>query len=118
MSGGHIMAKTPETGTASTGDAPINAIAQFQEAGFGNMVGLSAAWFEALGDMSAEVVSFVADRIKKDVKVQHEIMHCKDLSEIQQIQSQFLQKAMDQYQSETGKLIEMGTNAFTPTSDK
>lgn len=112
------MAKTPDTSTARTGDAPINAIAQLQEAGFGNMVGLSAAWLEALRDMGTEVVSFVADRIKEDVKVQHEIMRCKDVTEIQQIQSKFLQKAMDQYQAETGKLIKMGTNAFASNSTK
>jgi len=112
------MAKTPESGTTRKEDTPLNAITQLQEAGLGNMVGLSAAWFEALGDMSAEVVSFVADRVKEDVKVQHEIMHCKNVAEIQQIQSKFLQKAMDQYQAETGKLIEMGTKAFNPPSDK
>jgi len=112
------MAKTPQSGTASQGDAPLNAITQLQEAGLGNMVGLSAAWFEALGDMSAEVVSFVADRIKEDVKVQHEIIHCKNVTEMQHIQSQFLQKAMDQYQTETGKLVEMSTKAFSPTSDE
>lgn len=112
------MAKTQESGTAGKGEATFNAIKQLQEAGFGNMVGLSTAWFETLGDMSAEVVSFVADRIKEDVKTQHELMHCKDVSEMQRIQSKFLQKAMDQYQAETGKLIEMGTKAFSPPSDK
>ena len=112
------MAKTSETVTASKGEAPFNAMAQLQEAGLGNMVGLGAAWFETLGDMSAEVVSFVADRIKEDVKVQHEIMHCKTLTELQHVQSRFLQKAMDQYQAETGKLIEMGTKAFAKNSDE
>ncbi len=112
------MAKTSETGTASKSEAPLNAMAQLQEAGLGNMVGLNAAWFEALGDMSAEVVSFVADRVKEDVKVQHEIMHCKTLTELQHVQSRFLQKAMDQYQAETGKLIEMGTKAFAKNSDE
>ena len=112
------MAKTPGTGTASKGDAPLNAIAQLQEAGFGNMIGLSTAWFEALGDMSEEVVSFVTNRIKEDVKVQHEIMHCKNVTEMQRIQSQFLQKAMDQYRTETSKLINMGTKAFAKDSDK
>ena len=112
------MAKTPESDTAGKGDASFNAITQFQEAGFGNMVELSTAWFEALGDLSTEVVSFVVDRIKEDVKVQHEIMHCKNVAEVQQIQSQFLQKAMDQYQAETGKLIEVGSKAFAKKCDK
>lgn len=112
------MAKTPDNETSSRGEAPVNAMAQLQEAGLGNMVGISAAWFEALGDLSAEVVSFVADRVKEDVKVQHEIMHCKNMSDLQHIQSQFLQKAMDQYQAETGKLVEMSTRAFSHTPEE
>lgn len=112
------MAKTSQTSTTSTGDAPLNAMSALREAGFGNMVGMSAAWFEAVGDMSAEFVSFVAERVKEDVKVQHQILHCKDAAELRHIQSQFLQKAVDQYQAETGKLIEMGTKAFTPPSEK
>jgi hypothetical protein len=116
LTGGNTMAKTSQTSTTSTGDAPLNAMTALREAGFGNMIGMSAAWLEAVGDMSAEFVSFVADRVKEDVKVQHQILHCKDAAELRHIQSQFLQKAVDQYQAETGKLIEMGTKAFTPPS--
>lgn len=114
------MANPPqtETETASKDDTPLNAIAQLQEAGLGNMVGLGAAWFEALGDIGAEVLSFVADRVKEDVKVQHEILHCKNVEELQHVQSQFLQKAIDQYQAETGKLVEMSTKVFSPPSEK
>ena len=112
------MAKAPQTDTPSKDDAPLTAITQLQEAGFGNMVGLGAAWFETLGDMSAEVLSFVADRVKEDVKAQHEMMHCKSPSELQHIQSQFLQKAIDQYQAETGKLVDMGSKVFTPPSER
>lgn len=112
------MAKTPKTDTPKKDDAPLAAIAQLQGAGFGNMVWLGTAWFETIGDLSAEVLSFVADRVKEDVKVQHQIMHCKNPSELQHVQSQFLQKAIEQYQAETGKLVEMGSKVFTPPSDK
>ncbi|MEH6741071.1 MAG: phasin family protein [Sulfitobacter sp.] len=103
--------QTQEPKTSARAE-PDNATAQLQEAGFGNMMGMGTAWIEALNDMSAEVVGFVADRIKEDVKAQHEILHCKDPANLQQIQSQFMQKAMDQYKAETGKLVEMGTKAF------
>jgi hypothetical protein len=112
------MPKAPKTENTNKDDTPLNAIAQLQEAGLGKMVGLGAAWFEALGDMSAEVLSFVADQVQEDVKVQHEILHCKNVKELQHIQSQFLQKAMDQYQAETGKLVEMSTKVFSPPSEK
>lgn len=103
--------------TPTTADAPFNALTQLQEAGLGSMMGMGTAWVEAISNMSAEVASFVAERIKEDVKTQHEILHCKDVADLQHIQAQFFQKAMDQYQAETGKLVEMGTKAFAAKKD-
>ncbi len=108
------MAEKSQTqGTQSSEKAaPVDAMAQLQEAGFGNMMGMGTAWLEAFSDMSAEVLGFVAERIKEDVKTQHEILHCKDPAELQKIQARFMQRAMDQYKAETGKLVEMSTKAF------
>jgi hypothetical protein len=97
--------------------APVDAFAQMNADGFQQMLGLGTAWMEAMSDMGAEVMSFVADRIKEDVKTQHKILHCKNVSDLQQIQSEFIQRAMDQYQAETGKLVEMGNKAFAAKSD-
>ncbi len=93
-------------------ETPANAFAQWHEAGLGNMVGAGTAWMEALGDIGAEVMNFVAERIKEDVKTQHKILHCKNVSELQHIQAEFLEKAVKQYQAETGKLVEMSTKAL------
>ncbi len=114
-----MVEKPPMQNRESTSSAePMNVMKQFQEAGFGNMMGVSTVWMEALGTMSAEVVSFVAERIKEDIKTQHEIMHCKNPKELQHIQAQFLQKAIDQYKAETGKLVEMSNEAFGLKEDK
>ncbi|MFK7878275.1 phasin family protein [Roseobacter sp.] len=104
--------KSPREEKAPTSEAPLSAITQLQEAGLGSMMGMGTAWIEAVSDMSAEVAHFVAERIKEDVKTQHEILHCKNVADLQHIQVQFIQKAMDQYQAETGKLVEMSTKAF------
>ena len=109
------MAKEKTTQEKSPKAEPVPAAFQaLQEAGFGSMVGLSAAWVEAMGDMGAEVLSFIAERVKEDVKTQHQILHCKNMTELQEIQGKFIQKALDQYQIETGKLVEMGTKALSP----
>ena len=68
---------------------------------------MGTAWFERVADLGSEVTSFVADRIKEDVQTQHALLHCKSLLEVQKVQAEFLQKAFDQYQAETGKLIKM-----------
>ncbi|MGB5864594.1 MAG: phasin family protein [Sulfitobacter sp.] len=95
---------------------PPAAAPRLQQAGFGNMTGLGAAWIEVLSDMNAEVVGFLAERIKEDVKTQHEILHCKDAAELNRIQSKFIQRATDQYRAETGKLVELGSKAFRSDS--
>ena len=109
--------KSPSEDKTPTAGAPLGAITQLQEAGLGNIMGMGTAWIEAVSDMSAEVANFVAERIKEDVKTQHEILHSKKVSDLQDIQAQFLQKAVDQYQAETGKLVEMGTKAFAAKGD-
>lgn len=108
------MANKQTTQTETDDTSTLAAISKLQEAGLGNMLGMSTAWFEAMGEMSAEVASFIADRIKEDVKTQHEILHCKNVADLQHIQAEFIQKAIDQYQAETGKLVEMSKNAFAP----
>ena len=99
--------------------AQLQKLAELQEAGFGNMVGLSTAWLEALGDIGSEVLSFMAERVKEDVKTQHAILHCKNVSELQNIQAEFIQKALEQYSAETGKLVRMSNDALASAgSDK
>ena len=106
------MANKAVSEKSKTDETPANAVAEMQTAGLGNMVGASSAWFKAMGDMSTEVMEFVTDRIREDVKTQHQILNCKNVSELQQIQAEFLENAFEQYQAETGKLLEMSTSVF------
>ncbi len=99
------------------GKEALSDLAALQAFGFNNVTSFGTAWVETLGDMGSEVLSFVADRIKEDVKTQHEILHCDDMSELQEIQARFVKKAIDQYTAETGKLIEM-SQQFFPIGDK
>ncbi len=106
------MAKEKTAQELPGSDTPFGPLSELQKTGYGNIMGANAAWFENFGDIGAEVFSFLADRIREDVKTQHEIMHCKDVAKIQEIQGRFVQKAIDQYQAETGKLAQMGMSAF------
>jgi hypothetical protein len=78
---------------------------------------MSTAWIESLADLGSELTSFVADRIREDVKTQHAILHCKSLAELQHVQAEFMQRAFDQYAAETGKLIEMSTEIAAKIKD-
>ena len=85
---------------------------QFEDAGLGPMRWIGTQWLEAMADMNSEVVSFVADRIREDVKTQHALLHCKSAEEAQRIQLDFLEKAYEQYTVETGKLVKMSLDMF------
>jgi hypothetical protein len=70
---------------------------------------IGTAWLENLTDLCSESASFVADRLRDDVKTQHAILHCKSMVELQQVQSEFLQRMLDQYAAETDKLVAIST---------
>ncbi|MEO0914420.1 MAG: phasin family protein [Pseudomonadota bacterium] len=97
------------------------AVEAFQKLGFGPMNPMGTAWIETMGEMGSELVSFVADRVKEDVKTQQEVLHCKDIAELQRIQTEFFQKAFEQYTAETGKIVEIGSHLLAglqkPSSD-
>ncbi len=113
----HKDPKTPKT--PLIGDQDVTSeLAALQAYGFKTMTGMSTAWMEALSDMGSEVLSFVADRIKEDVKTQHQMLHCKNVADLQHIQAEFLQTAIDQYTAETGKLVKMSQEIFKPPMDK
>ena len=84
------------------------AFAEWQKAGFGPMAWMGTGWITGLGDMSGEVMRFVADRIKEDVKTQHEILHAKDITEVQGIQTRFLRDAFTELRATTPIIGESG----------
>lgn len=67
-----------------------------------------ADWLERMADVGSEMLSFMAARVGEDVQTQHALMHAKGVAEVQHIQAQFFQKAMDDYAAETAKLVTMG----------
>ena len=62
------MAKEETTQKTQAPKDPLAPLVDLQKAGFGSLMGMNAAWLESLGDMGAEFTSFLAERIKEDVK--------------------------------------------------
>lgn len=87
-------------------------VAALQDQGLRAMSQFGMAWAEGMSDMGSEVLSFVADRIKEDVATQHKLLHCKNVADFQKVQAEFMQKAIDQYTAETGKLVQMSQDLF------
>jgi phasin family protein len=102
------MAEKSTTKSQPVDDNPaLAAIRDMQGAGFASASTMGSAWLEAMSDLGSEVLSFVAERVKEDVQTQHQLLHAKSLTEVQHLQAEFVQKAVDQYSAETGKLVEL-----------
>ncbi|MEL6887236.1 MAG: phasin family protein [Pseudomonadota bacterium] len=89
-------------------------VAAMQDQAMKSMSQMGLAWVEGMSDLGSEVLSFVADRIKQDVKTQHKMLHCKSVNELQHIQAEFIQTAIEDYTAETGKLVQMSHDIYTP----
>ncbi len=66
---------------------------------------MNTAWIATMAEVSTALATFVAARFKQDLELQQALLCCRSLAEAQHVQAAFIQKAIDQYQAETGKLI-------------
>jgi predicted ATPase len=83
-------------------------LAALQSAGFGMMPGVGTDWMTTMSDMGREMLEFTAARMKQDMQMQQDLLQAKGLAEVQQIQAQFFQKAMQDYTNETARLMGIG----------
>ena len=109
------MAKsaTTEPKVAPAPETAMRSLANIQATGFGSLSWLGTAWLETMSDIGSEWLTFVAARVREDVKTQHQLLHAKSLGDIQHIQAQFLQKAMNDYHDETGRMVEFCSKAMS-----
>lgn len=71
------------------------------------MPGLGTNWLETMTAMGNEMMAFTSDRITQDLETQQALLGAKGLDEVQQIQMAFFQKAMQDYSTEIGKLMQV-----------
>lgn len=107
--------KTEKKADDAIGDAAqvmADLMAQYQKMGVNAMSLMGGDWMERMSDMGAEMLKFYTQRVQEDVELYHKLLHCKSLGEMQELQGEFLQRAINRYTEETGKIIEMGKTAF------
>lgn len=77
-------------------------------AAFGPWGQVGAVWAEAMSGLGTEVMRFMAERVQEDVATQARLLQATSLDEVRHIQAEFVQKAIDQYTAETGRMVEIG----------
>ncbi|GAA6201690.1 phasin family protein [Aquicoccus sp. SU-CL01552] len=103
---------TPDDNLASATQAMADLTAMYQKMGMNAMAFMGGDWMERMSDMGTEMLEFYTQRVQADVELYHKLLHCKDLKEMHEIQGEFLQRMINRYSEETGKLIEMGKTAM------
>lgn len=73
---------------------------------------MGEAMVDYFGQSGSEFVEFVSKRLAADVQVQKELLNCRNPSDLAGIQTDYLRTAMEQYTSETGKVVEMNSAAL------
>lgn len=104
---------------ADSNAAPmLDFIRHLQETEFPALPGVGKQWMETMSDMGSQLLTFMSARVQQDVQTQHALLHAKGVAEVQHIQAQFVQKAMNDYIDEMARLMAMGKHAVPVPSDK
>lgn len=86
----------------------IEALRAFQDGGGAAIAAFITAMTRAWGEIGAEAASFMARRLEQDAEMQRRFLQCKDLDQLRHVQAEFVQRALDQYTEETGRMVAIG----------
>jgi hypothetical protein len=65
-----------------------------------------------------QITGFVAERIRQDIETQSELLACRTLDDVRQVQSRFFRRAMDQYGAEAGRIMQLGSDVVAKSLDR
>ena len=77
----------------------------------------SASMLAGVTEMQKEIAGFVSERIRQDLETQQELLSCRTLEEVGEVQSRFFRTTLDQYSAEATKLMQLSTEVFTRSLD-
>ncbi len=69
-------------------------------------------------DFGSEVLDFVAERVREEVRTQHRVLHCRTPAQFFDVHLEFAQKAFDDYLAEAARLSRMGGPADPAGGDR
>ena len=104
--------------TADTSEVPMTeaiasaqeAVASAQQETLHNIGAAGAAMLEGLTKAQTEISDFITQRIRQDVETQAEMLRCRTLDDVRDLQTRFFKTALDQYAGEASRLMKIGTD--------
>lgn len=94
---------------ASVQDLVIDHVTASQQEALQTVEIAGRALFSNLTRVQSEIAAFVSERIRQDLDTQSELIRCRNLSEVRDVQSRFFRAAVDQYARETTRLMRLGS---------
>ena len=101
----------------STTRESIAVATKTQQQAVESMERASASMLTSVAQMQREIAGFVSERVRQDLETQQELLRCRTLDDVREVQGRFLRTTFDQYSAEATKLIELGTEAFARSLD-
>ena len=101
----------------STTRESIAAAARTQQQAVESIERAGATLLTSVVEMQKEIAGFVSERIRQDLETQQELLRCRTLDELREVQSRFFRTTLDQYSAEATKLMQLSTEVFTRTLD-
>ena len=87
-------------------EAAMRQVAAVPQAALAGAGDAGTAVLEGMSRVRAEVADFVAERIRQDIETQAELLGCRNLDEVREVQSRFFRTAIDQYAAEATPAVE------------
>jgi hypothetical protein len=109
------QAKTP---IQSPGDRLIDTVTLNQQEAIDGVEAAGHALACGLEAAQREIADFVSERIRQDLDTQHALLLCRTLHEVQQVQFDFLRRAVGQYGGEATRLLQIGGRIAARSLDR
>jgi hypothetical protein len=97
---------TADTFVAFTTEAILSA----QQETLHNAAG--AAMLDGLTKVQTEISDFIAERVRQDVETQSEMLRCRTLDDVRDLQTRFFRTVVDQYAAEVSRLLKISTDTM------
>jgi len=111
-----VANKTTADVTANIAD-PVASAARMQTVAFEGAGRMGTAALEAYGTTLKEMTEFVTRRLQRDLTTQQALMSCRTFADFQEVQSNAMREAMDDYRAESERLAEIARDLMATASD-
>ncbi len=72
------------------------------------MLEMQREWLVGMGQIQRDYLSFVGERMRKDIEIAKRMAECRDVQAVMELQSAFVETARDDYLEEAQKLLDRG----------